>query len=139
METRTIGQKLKRFFIRLLLFLFFIGLLVLTYLYWGTYSSGVRSGIVVKVSSKGMLFKTYEGQLNLDTFGALKSANAISESFEFSVAGSERDVMHDLEASSLTGERVSLHYVERYLRFPWRGDTRYFVTKVDRKGAQEVK
>ena len=112
--------------------LILIGLLIFSY--WGTYSEGIRSGMIVKVSKKGWLFKTYEGQLNLQTFGANKSPNIVSESFEFSVESHKEDVIKDLEEASLSGERVSLAYTERLVRFPWRGDTKYFITKVERVG-----
>ena len=103
------------------------------YYYFGTYSDGVRSGIVVKISHKGYLFKTWEGQLNLLTFGAVRSQNMVSESFDFSVASDQQAVIKDLEAVSLSGERVSLYYEERFAAFPWRGDTRYFIVRVERQ------
>ncbi|MCI0751270.1 MAG: hypothetical protein L0Y35_05495 [Flammeovirgaceae bacterium] len=116
---------------RFLFILFIVSAGVLSFLYFGSYSDGIRSGMIVKVSKKGMLFKTYEGQLNLQTFGATRGT-PISETFEFSVEGSETEVINMLEQASLTGERVSLHYVERYITIPWRGDTKYFITKVER-------
>jgi hypothetical protein len=100
--------------------------------YWGSYSEGIRSGMVVKISKKGWIFKTYEGQLNLQTFGANKSSNIVSESFEFSVETDRADVIKTLEEASLSGERVSLKYTERMMTFFWRGDTKYFVTEVER-------
>jgi hypothetical protein len=100
--------------------------------YWGTYSEGIRSGMVVKISKKGWVFKTYEGQLNLQTFGANKSPNMVSESFEFSVDADKQEVIKVLEEASLSGERVSLKYAERLAKFFWRGDTKYFVTEVER-------
>ena len=100
--------------------------------YWGTYSEGIRSGMVVKISKKGWLFKTYEGQLNLQTFGANKSPNLISESFEFSVESDRLEVIKVLEEASLSGERISLKYEERLAKFFWRGDTKYFVIEVER-------
>lgn len=116
-----------------LILLLLAGAGVLAYYYWGTYSEGVRSGVVVKISRKGVVFKTWEGQLNLMTFGAVRSQNMISESFDFSVAGSKEDVVRELESASLSGERVSLFYEERFATFPWRGDTRYFVVRVEKK------
>ena len=101
-------------------------------MYWGVYDEGVRAGNVLRISKKGMMFKTYEGQLNLQTFGALKGANPIMESFDFSVEPNNEQVIKDLEAVALTGERVNLHYVKRYATFPWRGDTKYFITRVER-------
>lgn len=127
---QTIMKWIKRVLVIALLIL--IGLLIFSY--WGTYSEGIRSGMIVKVSKKGWLFKTYEGQLNLQTFGANKSPNIVSESFEFSVESHKEDVIKALEEASLSGERVSLAYTERLVRFPWRGDTKYFITKVERVG-----
>ncbi len=119
---------IKRIFIVLLL-----GAIALfSFSYWGSYSEGIRSGMVVKISKKGFAFKTYEGQLNLQTFGANKSPNLVSESFEFSVDSDREDVVKILEEASLSGERVSLKYIERLVKFPWRGDTKYFVTEVER-------
>jgi hypothetical protein len=119
---------LKRFIIIVILAV----VVVFSYSYWGTYSEGIRSGMVVKISKKGWVFKTYEGQLNLQTFGANKSPNFVSESFEFSVESDMTDVIKTLEEASLSGERVSLKYKERLAKFFWRGETKYFVTEVER-------
>lgn len=110
-----------------------IGFALLAYFYFGNYSEGVRSGVVVKVSKKGILFKTYEGQLNLLTFGASKSMNMVAETFDFSVPTHEADVIKELETVSLSGERVELRYVEKYMKLPWRGDTKYLITKIERQ------
>lgn len=112
------------------------GLAWFSLMFWGTYDEGVRAGNVLRISKKGMLFKTYEGQLNLQTFGALRGASPIMEAFDFSVESDEEQVIKDLEAVALSGERVNLHYVKRYATFPWRGDTKYFITKVERTGQQ---
>lgn len=117
---------------RILIAAVVIGIIVFSVMYWGIYDEGVRAGNVLRISKKGMLFKTYEGQLNLQTFGALKGSNPIMESFDFSVGSHEDQVINDLEAVALSGERVNLHYVKRYATFPWRGDTKYFITKVER-------
>jgi hypothetical protein len=102
--------------------------------YWGIYDEGVRAGTVLRISKKGMIFKTYEGQLNVQTFGSFKGANPIMETFDFSVSARDEEVIRDLQTVSLSGERVNLHYVSRYTTFPWRGDTKYFITRVERLG-----
>ncbi len=117
---------------RILILLIIVAIAVFSFAYWGSFSEGIRSGMIVKISKKGFLFKTYEGQLNLLTFGASKSPNFVSESFEFSVENDREDIVKTLEAASLSGERVSLKYVERLVKFPWRGETKYFVTEVER-------
>jgi hypothetical protein len=136
MENKNWLQKAKTSmfkWIRRILLIAVVGLIgVFSFYYWGTYSEGIRSGMVVKISKKGLLFKTYEGQLNLQTFGANKSPNIVSESFEFSVESDKADVIKVLEEASLSGERVSLKYTEHLAKFFWRGDTKYFVTEVER-------
>jgi hypothetical protein len=105
----------------------------LSVIYWGVYDEGVRAGTVLRISKKGMLFKTYEGQLNVQTFGAIKgAASPIMEAFDFSVVAADDQVVKDLQEVALSGERVNLHYVQRYAVFPWRGDTKYFITRVER-------
>ena len=108
------------------------GIIIFSFMYWGVYDEGVRAGTVLRISKKGIIFKTYEGQLNLQTFGALKGVNPIMEAFDFSVESSNEQVLTDLETVALSGERVNLHYVKRYATFPWRGETMYFITKVER-------
>jgi hypothetical protein len=108
----------------------FIGLY--SFYYFGIYEEGVMAGKVLRITEKGVMFKTYEGKLNLETFGALKGASPIAESFDFSVESGETEVIKELEKVALSGERVNLHFVKRYRAFFWRGDTRYFVNKVER-------
>jgi hypothetical protein len=105
-----------------------IGLVVLmlatgSFIYWGNYSRGTRAGSIMKVSQKGVVIKTWEGLLDVGT---------INDPWAFSVYRSDRDIQAQLDSASTTGERVKLHYVEKFLRVPWRGDTRYFITKVER-------
>lgn len=114
-----------------------IGIGLLSFYYWGVYDEGVRAGTVLRISKMGIVFKTYEGQLNLETFGALRGASPIAEAFDFSVEPGNTKVINDLQQVALTGERVNLHYKKRYLTFPWRGDTKYFITKVERVGTDQ--
>jgi hypothetical protein len=139
MENQSFGQRVKRGTMKVvkvtLITVLLVGIIVFGFMYSAVYDEGVRAGNVLRVSKKGMIFKTYEGQLNLQTFGALKGTNPIYESFDFSVERDETQVIHDLEAVALSGERVNLHYIKRYTAFPWRGDTKYFITKVERTGS----
>jgi hypothetical protein len=136
MEDESFGQKVKRktksILKKTLIILVILGIAIFSFLYWGTYESGVMAGKVLRVSEKGMIFKTYEGKLNLETFGALKGASPIAESFDFSVEGHEEQIIKTLQDVALSGERVNLHFKKRYAQFPWRGETKYFVTEVER-------
>lgn len=103
-------------------------LAVMAFFYFGTYSEGVRAGTIIKVSKRGTIFKTYEGQLNMNTFGAVKGKSTLSESFEFSIPKDEKLIS---EIQDLTGKTVKLHYKEKYFLFPWLGETKYLATKVE--------
>ncbi len=112
---------------------------VFSFLYWGVYDYGSRSGIVIRVSKKGALFKTMEGQLNLQTFGALERPNVMTESFDFSIDKKDEVVFQQLKDVSLSGERVRLEFKKRYIQVPWRGDSKYFVTEVVRSEQPNAK
>lgn len=138
MENATFGDRVKttsKKIVKIILIAaVIIGVALFSFYYWGVYDEGLRAGNVLRISKKGMLFKTYEGQLNLQTFGALKGANPIMESFDFSVEAGNDEVIKNLEEVALSGERVNLHYIKRYTIFSWRGETKYFITKVERVG-----
>lgn len=128
------GRGMRRFFRYLVLIVVLVALVISTFLYFGIYDEGVRAGNVVRISKKGMIFKTYEGQLNLQSFGALKGTTPFAETFDFSVEKDQQEVIRELEAVALSGERINLHYIKRYMKFPWRGNTKYFITEVERTG-----
>ncbi len=86
------------------------------------YSSGERAGWVQKLSRKGWICKTCEGELAL-----VSMPGAAQEKFLFTVR--EDRVAEDINRSM--GKRVSLHYEEKVgLPTSCFGETRYFVTKV---------
>lgn len=136
METQTFGQRVKRTgkkALRIIVITLMVILVIgFSFLYWGTYEDGVMAGKILRVSEKGMMFKTYEGKINLETFGALRGASPIAESFDFSIESSDHKLIDELQRVALTGERVNLYFVKRYVAFPWRGDTKYFATRVER-------
>ncbi len=125
-----VGKKFRRFMRWTIFIVVVVGLGYLSFMYWGIYSTGVRAGVVIKVSEKGFLFKTYEGQLNTETFGASATGSPIIEVFNFSTT--DNGIFDELTQVSLSGERVNLHYTERYMKFFWRGETLHFVTRVER-------
>ncbi|MEI7978737.1 MAG: hypothetical protein WCI53_07815 [Bacteroidota bacterium] len=136
MESENFTQKTKRVVLsitkKILLTLTVILLITFSFFYWGVYENGLMAGKVLRISKKGFVFKTYEGKLNLETFGALKGVSPIAESFDFSVEASEVEIIKQLEDVSLSGERINLYFTKRYMVFPWRGETKYFATKLER-------
>jgi uncharacterized protein YxeA len=91
-----------------------------TFLYLATYSEGTRSGELIKFSHKGVIFKTWEGELSQGISGA--------QIFAFSVLDKDKKVISDLKETE--GRYVKITYIERYKTFPWWGDTHYFITAV---------
>lgn len=109
-----------------------LGLGVLAFLYWGTYENGVMAGKVLSVTQRGFLFKTYEGKMSVESFGSLKGVSPIAETRDFSVEDSEEEVLKALQEVSLSGERVNLKFKRRFMKFFWRGETKYFIVAVER-------
>ena len=123
---------MKKTLIIILILLIAIGAGILCFLYFGTYDEGIRAGTVLRISKQGVLFKTFEGQLDLESFGALKKVSPLAETFDFSVEPGNDSLVKQLETVALSGERVNLRYIKRYAVFPWRGKTKYFIIGVER-------
>ncbi len=126
------GVKKTKSFFRKVLIYSSIGLVLAGagYMLWAnwTYSEGTRTGYLMKLSKKGYIFKTYEGQLNL---GGLQEDNSsvIGNVWDFSL---EHDALsHKLE--ELEGKKVMLRYKEINKAMPWQGDSNYFVFAIEEK------
>lgn len=105
---------------------------VYSFYYFAIYEEGVMAGRVLSITERGMLFKTHEGKLTVESFGSLKGVSPIAETRDFSVESDETELIKDLETVSASGERVNLRFIRRYKTFPWRGETKYFVVGVER-------
>lgn len=105
----------------------FIGVILLiiiiyvSFIYFASFSEGVRSGELIKFSKKGVLLKTWEGEISQGISGA--------QIFSFSVERGEKEVVKQL--TDLQGRYVKVTYFERFGTFFWLGDTKYFITKVE--------
>jgi hypothetical protein len=119
----------KRFFFYVAGFFVAVILVFATYvaaaLYWN-YSSGERAGFLQKMSSKGWICKTWEGELTL-----VAMPGAAPEKFLFSV----RDPAVAVQINASMGRRVTLLY-EQHKGLPTScfGETEYFIT-----GLKEVR
>lgn len=92
-----------------------------TFIYFGTYSEGERSGELIKFSRKGILFKTWEGEISQGISGA--------QIFKFSVEDKQKEAIENFK--KLQGRYVKLTYIERFNKLFWLGDSKYFITKVE--------
>lgn len=110
---------------------FFIILILAGWFYWTyyfTYSDGNRSGLLQKFSHKGNMFKTYEGELVLNSLNntGTGTSSISAEKFYFSV--SDKNVAEKM--AGLEGQRVIVHYEEKKSSLSWRGDSPYIVDSV---------
>ena len=96
-----------------------------SFVYYATYSNGERSGELIKISNKGYVFKTWEGEISQGISGA--------QIFKFSILDSDEKVIQDLK--TLQGQYVKVTYLERYRTFPWWGDTNYYIKEVTKESS----
>ncbi len=126
-EKRSFKSKVRSFFLKVLAVIIVVLVIMLWVFSW-TYSEGTRAGQLIKFSEKGVVFKTYEGELNM---GGLRTGEAKDglegNLWQFSVL--DEDVAKDLVDAE--GKRVKLSYKERYKAMAWQGDTNYFIVKVE--------
>ena len=116
----------KRIFLALLVLILGVTAYFAVVLNW-SYSSGERAGWIQKLSDKGWVCKTWEGELALVSL----PGSVTVEKFYFTV----RDARVAAEISKVMGRRVTLHYEEKVgLPTSCFGDTRYYVTKVTDAG-----
>lgn len=132
-ESVDTGVKKTKGFIKKLLIFSLIGLVVFGlgyYLYANyTYSEGSRTGYLIKMSKKGYVFKTWEGQMNLGGIQTGEDANIIGNIWNFSVL--DEDVFNRL--TDLEGKKLTLKYKQHNKALIWQGDTDYFVYDVEVK------
>jgi hypothetical protein len=104
-------------------------ILVFLFLIYANYSSGFRAGVPTKISKKGVLIKTYEGTMNI---GGLTNSpeGAIPTTWDFTVKSSADSVLVKIDEAILHSKRVKLLYHEKYVKFFWMGDTKYYVYDV---------
>jgi hypothetical protein len=110
-----------------------IAVLVLAFLvywfYFNVYSDGERTGLLTKLSHKGNVFKTYEGEVLIGNFQQAPNM-MVPEKFYFSVKNEKlADTLMKLQ-----GKVISLKYHQYRKTLPWRGESVYVVTDLQRVG-----
>lgn len=109
--------------------LFLIVIFASGFIYWKffyTYSEGYRAGLLQKFSSKGTLFKTYEGEMILSSVSSTRDIALASEKFLFTLTNKTLVRQFD----TLQGNMVIVHYKQKNATAFWRGDSPYLVDSV---------
>ncbi len=86
-------------------------------------SDGTRTGVLFKISKKGIIFKTYEGQIHLG------GSNIMSNQSVWEFSAKDDNVYQEIQ--KYEGKNVKLHYKQLLNPFPWQGDTDYIVYKAE--------
>ncbi|MDQ1291274.1 MAG: hypothetical protein QG615_1080 [Nitrospirota bacterium] len=107
----------------LLTVLLFLGAAYLLVAFNWSYSDGSRAGYIQKLSQKGWVCKTWEGELAMTTVPGVAPVLWGFSVWDQRVAD---------ELTKVMGKRVILHYKEyRYLPTTCFGETDYYVDRVE--------
>jgi hypothetical protein len=94
--------------------------------YYFVFAEGTRAGVLNTFQKKGVVFKTYEGQLIQTGFRGSPTTAIQSNQFSFSVT--DENVAKKLMENS--GKDMELHY-KRYMgTLPWRGMQLFVVDSI---------
>lgn len=94
------------------------------------YSEGDRVGQVLKLSRKGLVWKTGEASMGITQSGAYVQL------WNFSVdsqAQNEDELMSALTDAYRSGRILKVHYIQHVGVRPWRGGTSYFIQSISEK------
>jgi len=91
---------MKKFFTYTVVSILIVFLVYVLFIYFVTFSEGYRAGELIKISKRGVLFKTWEGRLS----------QGVSEEqqFNFSVQKSDTEVLEQLK--EFQGKKVRVTY-----------------------------
>lgn len=94
--------------------------------YFYVVGEGIKAGHLNQVVYKGIVFKTYEGDVVQSGFNG-RTSNSL-QSYEFNFSMTNDSLAHELMLC--TGKMVQLHYKEYRGTLPWRGVSKYVVDSI---------
>lgn len=94
------------------------------------YSDGERTGVVYKFANKGLIWKTWEGAMNMGGMIKNSKGGVIPEVWEFSVKAKDKDLVNAIATAAAQGKAVTIHYWQPW-RVAWRdGSSSYIAMNV---------
>lgn len=120
---------MRRFLWKIILVILLLAAGMVYWFYFNVYSNGERKGTLIKITKKGNVFKTTEGEMWLSCRQMLNA-----EKFYFSV---EDAALAD-SLMNLQDECLQLRYKQYRKSLPWRGDSKYIVLGFQRVNRQVV-
>lgn len=109
------------------------GRLILPFV-WGpigvniNYSTGERTAVIIKISEKGLIWKTWEGEAVLSQRGF-----AVTYIWPFSIDSEDPNkevLLQKVMRAFETGETVKIAYEEKAGYVPWRSKTPYLIKEI---------
>ena len=111
--------------------------LFLAFMMFGSYGDGYRAGALTKIATKGVIFKTNEGEMYTATVinssgnaGDADGSGVINNIWYFSIKN-DADLLFKLENALLNDHRVKVHYHQKFWKLFWVGDSKYVVDDVE--------
>ncbi len=92
------------------------------------YSRGERTAMVIKISEKGLVWKTWEAEAVLSQKGF-----AVTYIWAFSIDNENPNkelLLQKLDGAFESGEVVKIDYVEKAGYVPWRSKTNYLIENI---------
>jgi hypothetical protein len=110
-----------------------LGALIFAFLMFGSYGDGYRAGNLTKVATKGIIFKTHEGEMYIGTETNSETAESngvLNKTWYFSIVN-DAELIDKLNTALFNGHRVKLHYKQKFWKLFWVGDSKYVVDGVE--------
>ena len=118
---KSFGRGMARFFRNLFIIIILLGAFAIYWFFFNKYGDGERKGTLIKITHRGNIFKTDEGEMWLSCRQTISP-----EKFYFSVTNDSIATV----LKTLQDECVQVTYVQYRGTLPWRGDNKYIVTGV---------
>ncbi len=123
-----VPKKKKKWKLKFFLIFFLVIGFAFYFCFLRPYSSGFREGYVTKLSKKGFVFKTWEGELSKTVISPDPNP------WKYSVASSAiADSLNNIDQRVY----VKLHYNEYIFQIFFKGDTKYFIDKIQKMPAMQ--
>jgi hypothetical protein len=97
------------------------------------YSDGDRVGVVTKFSHKGLVCKTWEGDMNLGGYKTQTddkgNASIVANVWSFHVE--DGPLVAKVQTAMTSGKTVKVHYSQWIINPPCKSDSHYWLTDVE--------
>jgi hypothetical protein len=130
---RSYASTAKRLLLIAVSFVLIVAIGTTAFLMYASYGDGYRVGTILKLSRKGVVFKTWEGELSQGFLepAAEAGAGVATRIWYFTVNSNDPQVISQLDHAIEGNKKVKLFYKEKYTTLPWIGDTRQIVYKIE--------